>query len=161
MPQLDPASFASQLFWLTVTFVFLYVMLAKHILPRIQTILQGRKDRIDHSINRAAQMKEEAEDAKNTYEKALARSRGEAQQLMAGTTKASEQLAAAKQAELDAVIAEKLAASEAAISTARKEAMDRLTPVAGELTALIVEKLVKVKPTGDQVSKLVGTLTKT
>ena len=46
MPQLDPEFFVSQLFWLVVTFSFLFLFLWKVSLPRIGFILEKRENKI-------------------------------------------------------------------------------------------------------------------
>lgn len=160
MPQMDITWFASQIFWLTVTFVFLYVVLARFILPRIHDILESRKDRIDHDLSRASQMKEEAEEIRTAYDKALADARTKAQSLLATSSHQSATVATAKQAELDAVINNKLTQSEATLMRARKDVMERLSPVAQELTSLIVEKLVNYKPSNDQLASVVDKLSR-
>ena len=38
MPQLDPSSFTSQLFWLAVSITFLYVMLSGFLLPAFERL---------------------------------------------------------------------------------------------------------------------------
>ena len=42
MPQFDPATFAPQIFWLVVTFIALYGVIAKFAIPRIGEILEQR-----------------------------------------------------------------------------------------------------------------------
>ena len=42
MPQLDPTWFASQLFWLAITFVTLYVVLSRFVLPPLLEIIARR-----------------------------------------------------------------------------------------------------------------------
>ena len=156
MPQMDPTWFASQLFWLAVTFVFLYLALASHVLPRIHNILEGRKDRIDHDLGRASQMKEEAQEARTTYEKALTEARMGAQELLAANNKTAAAQAAAQNAELDKVITAKLSESEASIAKARADVMVKIEPIAQELASLIVEKLVNFKPTDDKIAGVIG-----
>ena len=46
MPQLNPEFWISQIFWLTLTFGILYVVLAKLILPKISANLETRKSKI-------------------------------------------------------------------------------------------------------------------
>ena len=42
MPQLDPSTFASQIFWLVVTFVAMSLILWRIALPRISATLESR-----------------------------------------------------------------------------------------------------------------------
>ena len=45
MPQLNPEFFASQLFWLVITFVFLLIFLWRISLPRIGSVLEKRESK--------------------------------------------------------------------------------------------------------------------
>ena len=57
MPQLNPEFWISQIFWLTLTFGILYVVLSKLILPKISANLELRKSQIQENIE-AAENKE-------------------------------------------------------------------------------------------------------
>jgi F-type H+-transporting ATPase subunit b len=72
MPQLDFSTFPSQLFWLTITFAVLYLLMAKLILPRIESVIGARQSRMDGDLERASRMQSEAEAVMAAYEKALA-----------------------------------------------------------------------------------------
>ena len=61
MPQLNPEFFTPQLFWLLITFSVLFVVLAKSVLPRIAGVLEERELRIGSDLEKAQQLKEEAE----------------------------------------------------------------------------------------------------
>ena len=50
MPQLNPEFWVSQIFWLTLTFGILYVVLSKLILPKISNNLESRKSQILENI---------------------------------------------------------------------------------------------------------------
>lgn len=81
MPQLDPAHFPSQLFWLLVTFVALFLIAWKVALPRIAEVLNARQNRIDSDLERAQALKSEAEEVLAAYQKALADASAEAQDI--------------------------------------------------------------------------------
>ena len=81
MPQLDPSLFATQLFWLFVTFMVLFLIAWKVALPRIADVLNARQNRIDSDLERAQTLKSEAEDVLSAYEKALAEATAEAQDI--------------------------------------------------------------------------------
>ena len=50
MPQLNPEFFISQLFWLVLTFTFLFVFLWRISLPRISMALKKRENKINDDI---------------------------------------------------------------------------------------------------------------
>jgi F-type H+-transporting ATPase subunit b len=72
MPQLDPSLFPTQLFWLVITFLALFLIAWKVALPRITDVLDARQTRIDGDLEKARALKEEAEEVIATYEKTLA-----------------------------------------------------------------------------------------
>ncbi len=78
MPQFDPTFFAPQLFWLFLTFVTLYVLMTVVALPKIGAVLDERQRKIDDNLDKAAQLKAEAEAAVAAYERALSESRAHA-----------------------------------------------------------------------------------
>ena len=53
MPQLNPEFWISQIFWLTLTFGILYIVLSKLILPKISANLELRKLQIQENIEAA------------------------------------------------------------------------------------------------------------
>ena len=71
-PPFDSSTFASQLFWLALTFGFLYWFMSRVIVPRIGSILETRQDRIAQDIDRAHELKTEADAAFAAYEQELA-----------------------------------------------------------------------------------------
>src|SRR3546814_20450305 len=79
MPQLETAAFLPQLVWLAITFVVLYLLMAKVALPRVAGVLDERKKRLDHDLEEAARLKRETEKAIAEYEQALASARNNAQ----------------------------------------------------------------------------------
>ena len=79
MPQLDVATFAPQLFWLAISFMVLYLLMAKLGLPQVSAAIQARRSRLDDDLARAAQMKAEAEAVMAAYEQSLATARAQAQ----------------------------------------------------------------------------------
>src|SRR5258708_14563115 len=86
MPQLDIATYLPQLFWLAVTFIALYLVMAWVGLPRVGGVLLQRRSRIEGDLEKAAQMRAEAEAVIAAYERALAEARAEAQQTLKETT---------------------------------------------------------------------------
>jgi F-type H+-transporting ATPase subunit b len=160
MPQLDSTSFPSQLFWLMVSFVILYVLLARFLLPRVQSVLTMRAQTVETDIAQAEHMKAEAVRANEQYEKLLAESRAKSQALLAASHAEIAERAAARQAELEKLTEKKLLESETAIRTAKQSVMGKLAPVAGDLASLIVEVLVHQKPSADEIGAAISGIAK-
>src|SRR5690242_2794093 len=80
-PPFDTATFGGQLLWLTITFVLLYVLMSRLVLPQLTGIIEGRRERIARDLDDAAGMKTKAEDAGAAYEKALSEAKARAQAL--------------------------------------------------------------------------------
>ena len=61
MPQLNPEYWVSQIFWLIITFSFLYIFLSKIILPKISETLEKRKLQISDNLEQAEKYKEDTQ----------------------------------------------------------------------------------------------------
>ena len=61
MPQLDPTYFPSQLFWLVISFMLLYGLVSRFIIPKFEVTLQKRKVQIDDDLKYAEELKREAQ----------------------------------------------------------------------------------------------------
>jgi len=68
MPQLNPEFWISQIFWLTLIFGTLYVLLSKFILPKISNNLETRKSQIVENIGAAEKQREESDQKIKDYE---------------------------------------------------------------------------------------------
>lgn len=144
MPQLDLSTFPSQVFWLAVIFVLLYLLMAKVGLPRVAAMIDARKARIEGDLERAAQMKAEAEAVMAAYERSLADARAQAQ----ATLKEAMDRFSAEAGERQRKAAESLAietmAAEKRIAEARTQALSGLRAVAIDVARTATRRLVGV-----------------
>tara|TARA_B100000989_G_scaffold287089_1_gene256367 strand:- start:223 stop:1047 length:825 start_codon:yes stop_codon:yes gene_type:complete len=156
MPQLNPEWFPSQLFWLTACFIVLYLFMSRLIIPKIQNVLEYRSSRIEQDLNRADNLKAEAEDVQQGYEKAMIEARDNATSTIADAQSAIDTKMADEFAALDAKLAKKMAEAESSIAKAKQAAYKEVAPVATELAGTIVEQLVHVKPAADKLDSAVS-----
>ncbi len=156
MPQFDPSTFASQLFWLVVTFVALYWVVAKIGIPRIGEVLDQRARVIQDDLDRAAQLKAETDQAIATYEAAMTAARDQAHDHMRGVQAEMKAAAETRTAELSAKVTKQIGEAEARITTAKKAAMESLTSIAAETARDVVGKLAELTPSGDAVDAAVA-----
>jgi F-type H+-transporting ATPase subunit b len=155
-PPFETEFFPSQLVWLTLTFVLLYVLMARVALPRVGSILAERSKRIADDIAAAQQFKERSDAANAAYEKALADARARAQAI-ANTTR-EQQAAAAEQTNksLEAELHQRLAAAEQSIATTRTAAMGNVGTIAADTASAIVERLIGKAPAPHEVAAALG-----
>ena len=83
-PPFDSEQFPSQLVWLAISFVLLYVLMSRIALPRIGGIMAERSKVISDDLAAAEQLKEQSNAAQVAYEKALADARSRAQTIAGG-----------------------------------------------------------------------------
>jgi F-type H+-transporting ATPase subunit b len=153
MPQLDPSTFGSQLFWLLVCFGALYLVLSFIVVPRISKTLATRAETLESDLAAAETFRSEAETALQAYEDALAEARGRALAL-AQEMRAEVQAETDRQkAELDANLAEQAAAADVALMAARDAAMAGLKDAAADLVGDIMEAIGSDKASDGDVAK--------
>ncbi|WP_439572223.1 F0F1 ATP synthase subunit B [Phreatobacter sp.] len=154
-PPFQTETFASQIFWLAITFGALYWLLSKVVLPQIGGILEERSQRIARDLDEAQRMKSDAEAAQAAYEKALADARGNAQAIAAKEhARVSAETEATRKA-LEADLTTRLAAAEAEITASKAKAMTNVRGIAIDTVPAIVSQLVGKSPTAGDVEKAV------
>ncbi|MES0371205.1 MAG: F0F1 ATP synthase subunit B [Mariprofundaceae bacterium] len=67
MPQFDTTFFSSQIFWTIISFIILFVVLNRWILPRVAEIIQKRTRLIEEEIEETHRKREEVECLKHDY----------------------------------------------------------------------------------------------
>ncbi|MES2291695.1 MAG: F0F1 ATP synthase subunit B' [Pseudomonadota bacterium] len=146
-PPFDTTTFPSQLFWLVVTFAFLFVVMWRVAGPRINGVITSRRGVIHADIAAAEKARTDAEAASSAYQTALASARARAQGLAEENRQAlNGEIAKAKTvAETEAANA--MAAADARISASRVEARSHVIKAAEEAAIAIVARL-----TGETVS---------
>ncbi len=159
-PPFESDTFASQLFWLGIAFVLLYVVMAKVALPRIAGIMAARRESVERDLGAAAQLKADAEAALQAYEKTLAEARTRAQTL-AGETRAKLNAEAEEaRKELEAALHAKLAEAERTIADTKARAMSNVRSIAAEAAGAIVGKLTGLIPAEHAVAEAVDAVLK-
>jgi F-type H+-transporting ATPase subunit b len=159
-PPFDPQHFASQLFWLAISFIALYLLMSRVALPRIAAILEQRGRRIADDLQEASRLKEESDAAIAAHEQALNEARARAQNL-ANTVRAQAAAKAdAHRKEVDAALNRRIAESEKTIAGTKAAAMGNVHGIASEAAAAIVERLIGASPSAQEVTEAVGAAVK-
>ncbi len=146
-PPFKTETFPSQIFWLAVTFLFLFVVLWRVAGPRIAGVITTRRNQINDDIAEAQKHRGGAEAASAAYQTALAGARARAQSLADSNRKSMvDEVDRAKSA-ADATAKDDFAKAEARIAASRGEARARVVEAARDAAVAIVAHL-----TGENVS---------
>lgn len=144
MPQLDPSLFPTQLFWLFVTFLALFLVAWKVALPRITEVLDARQTRIDGDLEKAQALKAEAEEVLGAYEKTLATAAAEAQDIHREVMQALTEDRTRRQEDLSRKLSEQTREAEARISGEKQRAVENIRDAALDVVQSATSRLIGV-----------------
>ena len=159
-PPFEKQTFGSQLLWFALTFIALYLLMSRLALPRIGSILEARRKRIEGDLAEAQRFKDESDAAIAAHEKALAEARGRAQSLANETREKAAAAAGARRKEVDAKLHARIAEAEKTIAATRSAAMANVHGIASEAAAAIVERLTGIAPANQEVAEAVSNVLK-
>ena len=160
MPQLNPEFWISQIFWLTITFGILYVVLSKLILPKISANLESRKSQISDNIEAADKQREESEVKLKEYEEILKKSKTEARSIFSQAREKALKDINTKREILDKLIEDEIKKAEDEINKLRKDAPVKINNIAKETASLLTQKLIGAEVNNSSISAIVDDLTK-
>jgi F-type H+-transporting ATPase subunit b len=143
-PPFDRETFPSQLFWLVICFVALYVITARLVQPRVAGIIDSRKSRVSGDLAEASRLRAESEQAMALYEKALADGRARAQAIAGETRDRLQAEADRNRKSLEEQLSARLAEAERTIAATKGAAMANVRGIATEAAAAIVTRLTGV-----------------
>ena len=160
MPQFDPSTFASQLFWLLVMFVALYWIVSRIAVPRIGEVLEQRARVIQDDLDRATQLKAETDAAISAYEKAMADARAQAYDHMRVINADMKAVADKRTADVTAQVNQQISDAEARIAQAKQSALEGLKTISADTARDVVAKLAGLSPDAGSVDNAVSTALK-
>ena len=143
MPQIAQIGeiYASQLFWLAVFFGFIFVFIGLGMMPKIQSTVDARNDRIAADLKEAETARETADRLEEAYRERMDQGRAEAARLAAKAKAESAKATEAKLAKADKAIGKKVEAAQARIAEVRASALTQLEAVAAEATQALVDRV--------------------
>jgi F-type H+-transporting ATPase subunit b len=159
-PPFQAQNFASQLVWLAIAFVLLYVLMAKLALPRVGAAIETRQKRIDDDIAEAGRLKQDSDAAIAAYEKALADARAGAQTIAGEMRERQAAEAETTRKRLEDQLNAKLADAEKSIAATKEAAMRNVRGIAEDAARAIVERLIGKAPSDSAVGAAVADVLK-
>jgi len=155
LPQLKIETWPSQIFWLVVIFGVGYIFMERVVTPRIGSVLEERRTRLDDDLTRAREASSEAGQTRADYEASLDAARNEAAEFARNAAADAAAKADKEGAKAAKNMATKIAAAETKLAAARSEAEGNIVAVAAEAAIDAAQQLAGVKATKAQAEKAV------
>lgn len=157
MPQISQVLeiYASQIFWLLLTFGFVFFVVGRGMVPKINATVESRDQKIAGDLAAARAAQDEADRIEEDYRAHQNEVRAEAQKVTQAAKDKGAKDAEGRLAKADSVVVEKLAAAEASIKQATGKAMAEIESVAADAASDLVAKLSGAKVTAAEAGKAV------
>ena len=160
MPQLNPEFWISQIFWLTLTFGILYIVLSKIILPKISSNLELRKSQIQENIEAAEKQRESVESKLKEYDDVILKSKLKAKNIFKDAREKALKNINSKKETLDKQIDEEIKKAEQEINILKKSAPEKINKIAIETSSELIKKLIGAEVNNSSISAIVNDLIK-
>lgn len=160
LPQLKVDTWPSQLFWLAVVFGIGYIFMARVVTPRIGSVLEERRTRLDDDLTRAREASAEAAQTRTEYEASLDEARSDAAEFARKAAADAQAKADAAEAKAGKRMATKIGKAETKLAADRVEAEGNITAIAAEAAIDTAAQIAGVKATKAQAEKAVKAVAK-
>ena len=158
MPQLNPEFFVSQLFWLVVTFSFLFIFLWRISLPRIGNVLEKRERKISEDLTAAKELQIEAEKIQETIESQLKQARADSSDMIKSSSLSFQEKAQAELNKLDNELDIKIEKSAQSIEKNKNESVSQIQTQIHEITKLTLSKVASFDVSDDEIKQAVNSI---
>ena len=160
MPQLNPEFWISQIFWLTLVFGTLYVLLSKFILPKISNNLETRKSQIVENIEAADKQRKESEQKIKDYEKIINEAKIEAKNIFNQAREKILKDVNTKKKNLEKQINEEIKKAENEILKLKKKSPEKINKIAIETSADLIKQIIGAEVNNSNISAIVEDISK-
>ena len=152
MPQISQlaATWASQTFWLLLTFGIVFFVVGRGMLPRVQGTIDARDKSVAGDLAAATAARDAADKAEEAWRERENANREQAQALVADARQRAAHATEARLAEANEQQSAQVATGEAAIRDAAVRAMTQIEAVAAEAARDIVARVSNVTVSDDE-----------
>jgi F-type H+-transporting ATPase subunit b len=157
-PPFDPVNFTPMLIWLSLSFGLLYLLMAKIALPRVQSILDARAEKIAKDIGEANAFRARSEEAATAHDKTIADAKAKALALAQETHARLNAETEANRRALEAELNARLAASETQILEMKAAAMANVEAIASEAAMAIVKHITGKPADHEAIARAIATI---
>ena len=141
MPQLEITTYPSQIFWLVVSFLILYLIMSRIIIPRISSVIKSRESEIKNNIHISEQLYKDTEIINDEIEKVKNKTETEAREIINNLKEATNKRISDNYKLLKKKLEQKLEKDEKEILLRKKEALKEINKISLSLSDEIIKKI--------------------
>ena len=141
MPQLEITTYPSQIFWLVISFLLLYLIMSRIIIPRISSVIKSRETEIKNNIHISEQMYKDTEIINDEYEETKKNIENEARQIINHLKETTNKKITKSTELLKKRLEQKLEKNEQEIINKKKKALKEINKISLNLSEEILKKL--------------------
>ena len=160
MPQLNTEFWVSQIFWLTIIFGSLYILLSKLVLPKISNNLEARKSQIAENIETAEEQRKESDQKLKDYEKIINDAKIEAKNIFNQAREKILRDINNKKESLEKEIDEEINKAEKEILDFKKKSPEKINKIAIETSADLIKQIIGAEVNNSNISAIVEDISK-
>ena len=160
MPQLDPEYWASQIFWLIIVFLSIYLLIAKIFIPKIKGSIDMRQDKIRKDLEEAKIFKENAEKKLISYKKLIETANTDARKVISLSRQKLNEDLRIKKEEVQKKIDEEIMSTEKEIQKFKAEAAGKINIISEEIVSGLIKDIFGEDLNKSSIKATVSQLTK-
>ena len=156
LPQFDLTSFPSQIFWLFVAFVILYVYFSKKALPDVSSILDRRREYINAELNTAETKRKEAEKLQSQYDESVKSALFQSKEINQKAKNTAQDQVERSTLDFQKRSEKSIAATTTEIEKSKAETLQEINGIAADITIQAVEKIAGLKVTKQEALTIIN-----
>ena len=145
----------SQLFWLVITFSFLFIFLWRISLPRIGTALEKRASKISEDIKSAKQFQAETEDIQNQIDLKLRQAKSDTSDLIKNASNKLQNHALSQLEKIDIKINQKLGEVALDIQKSKVDSLKQINNQIYDITKLTLSKVSNIQVEDSEIQSVI------
>ena len=158
MPQLNPESFSSQIFWLVLLFLILFVLIHFFFLPKIENIRKKRDETIDNYLSEAKKINDSINQIISRINKDFEQAKNKQSDELRQNFEANKQILDKKVLEINSEFEKKKIQLNNDIESNRKSIISNIPRECVKISDILYEKIMGEKKKGDidEFRKIIG-----
>ena len=141
MPQLDPAYWASQAFWLIIIFSSIYFLISRIFVPKIKNNIDSREDKIRKDLEEANILKEQSDKKLKEYNRLIDEAKNDAKKILLESRQKLNDDIQIKRKQVEQEIEKETKNAEKEIENFKLNSSKKITSVSEELASNLIKDI--------------------